>query len=86
MLRPYERRAILFMDLRRAQAAFNETGAINLIRLSNLGGVADGLPFSDNVTQGLRLSIAIHHFPLLRVASVKATKRELAMANATSTA
>ena len=68
----YESRAILFMDLRRAQAAFNETGAINLIRVSNLGGVADGLAFSDNVTQSLRLSIAIHHFPLLRVASVKA--------------
>jgi putative ABC transport system permease protein len=68
----YESRAILFMDLRRAQAAFNETEAINLIRVSNLGGVADGLAFSDNVTQSLRLSIAIHHFPLLRVASVKA--------------
>jgi putative ABC transport system permease protein len=68
----YERRAILFMDLRRAQAAFNETGAINLIRVSNLGGVADGVAYSDNVTQSLRLSIAIHHFGLLRVASVKA--------------
>ncbi|HEV2231613.1 MAG TPA: ABC transporter permease, partial [Thermoplasmata archaeon] len=68
----YERRPILFMDLRRAQFAFNETAAINLIRVSNLGGVADGVTFSDNVTQSLRLSIAIHHFALLRVSSVKA--------------
>src|SRR5439155_374142 len=36
----YESRAILFMDLRRAQAAFNESGAINLIRVSNRGGIA----------------------------------------------
>src|SRR3989454_32181 len=35
----YGRRAILFIDLGRAQAAFNESGAINLIRVSNLGGV-----------------------------------------------
>src|SRR6266571_3483520 len=54
----YESRAILFVDLRRAQAAFNESGAINLIRVSNRGGVADGGAYSDRVTQDLRLSIA----------------------------
>src|SRR5437870_10898177 len=46
----YESRAILFMDLRRAQAAFNESGAINLIRVANLGGVADGGTYSDRGT------------------------------------
>src|SRR6266566_1488227 len=67
----YESRAILFMDLRRAQAAFNESGAINLIRVSNLGGVADGVTYSDRVTQDLRLSIATRHLAL-RVQAVKA--------------
>src|SRR5712692_3730965 len=67
----YEGRAILFMDLRRAQAAFNETGAINLIRVSNLGGVADGVAYSDRVTQDLRLSIATRHLAM-RVQAVKA--------------
>src|SRR5881409_2353793 len=67
----YEGRAMLFMDLRRAQAAFNESGAINLIRVSNRGGVADGAAYSDRVTQDLRLSIATRHL-LLRVEAVKA--------------
>src|SRR3989441_3881063 len=67
----YESRAMLFMDLRRAQAAFNESGAINLIRVSNRGGVADGVAYSDRVTQDLRLSIATRHL-LLRVQAVKA--------------
>src|SRR5437879_9024787 len=67
----YESRAILFTDLRRAQAAFNESGAINLIRVSNLGGVADGVTYSDRVAQDLRLSIATRHLAL-RVQAVKA--------------
>src|SRR2546422_1514526 len=67
----YEGRAMLFMDLRRAQAAFNESGAINLIRVSNRGGIADGVAYSDRVTQDLRLSIATRHL-LLRVEAVKA--------------
>src|SRR5256884_8086835 len=67
----YESRAILFMDLRRAQAAFNESGAINLIRVSNRGGIADSVAYSDRVTQDLRLSIATRHL-LLRVEAVKA--------------
>src|SRR5881409_3900418 len=67
----YENRAILFMDLGRAQSAFNESGAINLIRVSNFGGVAEGVAYSDRVTQDLRLSIATRHLAL-RVQSVKA--------------
>src|SRR5438128_3174078 len=43
----YGRDPILFLDLRRAQAAFNEPGSINRIRVSNLGGVTDGVGFSD---------------------------------------
>src|SRR6266581_3781669 len=67
----YERDPILFMDLRRAQTAFNETGAINLIRVSNRGDVAGGVAFSNEVTQDLRLSIANRHLPL-HVEEVKA--------------
>jgi len=74
----YESRAILFMDLRRAQAAFNESGAINLIRVSNRGGVADGAAYSDRVTQDLRLSVATRHL-LLRVEPVKAEDTALAV-------
>src|SRR5881409_2145337 len=59
------------MDLGHAQTAFNESGAINLIRVSNLGAVADGIAYSDRVTQDLRLSIATRHLAL-RVQSVKA--------------
>ena len=68
----YERRAILFMDLRRAQSAFNENGSINLIRVSNVGGVVEGVAVSDQVTQDLRLSIASHHLAL-RVQDAKAS-------------
>src|SRR6266480_2805520 len=67
----YEHLSILFMDLRTAEAAFNESGAVNQIRISNIGGVADGLGVADNVTTNLRLSIALHHLDL-RVHSVKA--------------
>src|SRR6059036_2696760 len=74
----YESRAILFMDLRRAQAAFNERGTINLIRVSNRGGVADGAAYSDRVTQDLRLSVATRHL-LLRVEPVKAEDTALAV-------
>jgi len=74
----YEGSAILFMDLGHAQTAFNESGAINLIRVSNLGAVADGIAYSDRVTQDLRLSIATRHLAL-RVQSVKANEIAQAM-------
>lgn len=67
----YERRSIIFMDLRQAQAAFNETGRINLIKISNAGGVADGLARSGEVTQAARLVVAANHWEL-RVDDVKA--------------
>jgi len=44
------------MDLRRAQAVFNESGAINLIRVSNVGGVAGRRRIFRSRAQGLRLS------------------------------
>jgi len=69
----YERRAILFMDLRRAQSAFSENGSINLIRVSNVGGVVEGVAFSDQVTQDLRLSIASHRLIGLIVQEAKAS-------------
>src|SRR5881397_1920877 len=74
----YEGSPILFMDLGHAQTAFNESGAINLIRVSNLGGVADGIAYSDRVTQDLRLSIATRHLAL-RVQPVKADEIAQAM-------
>src|SRR3989475_437434 len=73
------RRAILFMDLGRAQSAFNETGAINLIRVSNLGGVAEGVASSDQVRHDLRLSIARNHLVGLQVDPVKADAIALAV-------
>ncbi|HEX9340478.1 MAG TPA: FtsX-like permease family protein [Thermoplasmata archaeon] len=68
----YERDPILFMDLRQAQAAFNETGMVNLIRVSNVGGVADGAALSARVTHDLRLSIAELQLFFLNVREVKA--------------
>src|SRR5205823_14084945 len=50
----YEHRSILFMDLRTAEAAFNESGAVNQIRVSNIGGVADRRGVAENVTTNLR--------------------------------
>ena len=69
----YERRAILFMDLRRAQSAFSENSSINLIRVSNLGGVVEGVAVSDQVTQDLRISIVSHRLIGLRVQEAKAS-------------
>src|SRR5438128_4962428 len=60
----YERRPILFMDLRTAQSAFHKHGSINLIRVSNVGGVAEGAALSYRARQDLRLSIASHHLAL----------------------
>src|SRR3989441_10451846 len=60
----YERRAILFMDLRRAQSAFSENGSINLIRVSNVGGIVGGVALSDRGTQDPPLSIASRHLAL----------------------
>jgi len=51
----YERRALLFMDLAAAQGAFNESGRINLVKVSNAGGVADGAAWSPDVAYDLRL-------------------------------
>lgn len=67
----YERRPIIFMGLRQAQAAFNEAGQVNLIKVSNLGGVADGVAYSDDVARALELVIAQNHWEL-RVEKVKA--------------
>src|SRR3989449_611323 len=48
-----------------------ESGAINLIRVANVGGVADGVAYSDRVTHDLRLSITTRNLALL-VQTVKA--------------
>src|SRR3989475_3979381 len=60
------------MDLRRAQSSFRENGSINLIRVSNVGGVVEGAALSDRVTQDLRLSIAGRHLAL-RIQDSKAS-------------
>src|SRR5256712_13091425 len=52
----YGRRAILFMDLGRAQAAFNESAAINLIRVSNVGGVGGLVASTNQVAAHISLS------------------------------
>ncbi|HYM39010.1 MAG TPA: FtsX-like permease family protein [Thermoplasmata archaeon] len=60
----YQRDPIIIMDLALAQSAFNETGAINAIKVSNTGGVEDGVAYTDAVVQDLRLFIAQQHWNL----------------------
>ncbi len=60
----YERDPLILMDLGQAQTAFGETGNISAIKVSNRGGVEDGVVFSDEVTQDLRLLIAQQHWNL----------------------
>lgn len=60
----YERDPVIFMDLRQAQVAFNETGSVNAIKVSNRGGVEDGVVHSNGVTEDLRLFYARQHEPL----------------------
>jgi putative ABC transport system permease protein len=60
----YEHDPIIFMGLPQAQAAFNETGRINAIKVSNRGGVEDGVDATDAVVQDLRLFIAQEHWNL----------------------
>jgi putative ABC transport system permease protein len=67
----YERRALLFMDLAAAQGAFNESGRINLVKVSNAGGVADGAAWSPDVAYDLRLVLLENGWDL-RVDPVKA--------------
>ncbi|TLZ67382.1 MAG: FtsX-like permease family protein, partial [Methanobacteriota archaeon] len=54
----WDLRAIVFMDLRDAQRSFNESGRVNLVRISNVGGVADGVALSSRVTRDATLVIA----------------------------
>src|SRR5947208_2639460 len=58
----------------RAAADLNATPGQNLtlFRVSNVGGVVEGVAVSDQVTQDLRLSIASHHLAL-RVQDAKAS-------------
>ncbi len=60
----YQREPLILMDLGQAQAAFNETGAINAIKVSNTGGVEDGVGATDTVVEALRLFIAQEHWTL----------------------
>ena len=60
----YQRDPLLLMDLSRAQAAFNETGSVNAIKVSNTGGVGTGVAYTDAVVRDLRLFIAQEHWNL----------------------
>ena len=60
----YERDPLILMGLSQAQSAFNETGSINAIKVSNTGGVASGVAYTDTVVQDLRLLIAQEHWNL----------------------
>ncbi len=68
----YQRDPLILMDLGRAQTAFNETGRINAIKVSNVGGVEDGAAATDTVVRDLRLFIAEQHMDL----SVEPVKQE----------
>ena len=54
----WDRRVILFLPLAVAQADFGEPARVNLIRISNIGGVADGAQYSDQVSRDATLVIA----------------------------
>ncbi len=60
----YQRDPLILMDLAQSQLAFNETGSINAIKVSNRGGVEDGVVHTDAVVQDLRLFIAQEHWNL----------------------
>jgi len=61
----WDLRPIVFMDLRDAQTSFSESGRINLIRISNVGGVADGVAASSRVTRDATLVIAENGWQLV---------------------
>ena len=67
----WDLRPIVFMDLRDAQASFSEPGRVNLVRISNAGGVADGVALSERVTRDATLVIAANRWDLV-VSPVKA--------------
>ncbi len=67
----WDKLPIVLMGLRAAQAAFNETGAVNLVRVSNRGGVEDGLAVTDDVVRDARLVIGANRWDLA-VSPVKA--------------
>ncbi|HTD81424.1 MAG TPA: ABC transporter permease, partial [Thermoplasmata archaeon] len=67
----WDLRPIVFMDLRDAQSSFGETARVNLVRISNVGGVADGAAVSDRVTRDAILVIAANRWDLA-VSPVKA--------------
>src|SRR3989441_3955642 len=61
----WDLRPIVFMDLRDAQTSFSESGRIDLIRTSNVGGVADGVAASSQVTRDATLVIAENGWQLV---------------------
>ena len=60
----YQRDPLILMDLSEAQASFNETGNLNAIKVSNTGGVEEGVAYTDTVVQDLRLFVAQQHWNL----------------------
>ena len=62
---------IVFMALRETQAAFGEPGRVNLIRISNVGGVADGVVHSVVVTRDATLVITENRWQDLTISPVK---------------
>ena len=74
----YERRSIIFMGLVQAQAAFNETGRINMIKVSNAGDRATGVVHTPDVAYALGLAAA-QLDPALSVDELKADGIEQAV-------
>ena len=68
----YERDPLILMDLGQAQTAFGERGNVSAIKVSNTGGVEDGVAYTGVVVQDLRLAIAQGHWNL----GVEAVKEE----------
>jgi len=62
---------IVLMAIRTAQERFSEPGRVNLIRISNDGGVAEGVVHSDAVTRDATLTITEKGLAGLSVSPVK---------------
>jgi len=61
----WDLRPIVFMALQDAQSSFRESGRVNLVRISNVGGVEDGVALSSRVTRDATLVIAANGWDLV---------------------
>lgn len=72
----WQKEPVILMKLEDAQAAFNEPGLINLIRISNSGDVEGGVVHSDAVTEEVQAFLDTRVFPEDAVLKVDPVKKD----------